>query len=82
MELSAGDVVYSKAGRDKGKNFVVMEIVDEQYVFICDGNLRKVDKPKKKKVKHLGKTAVTANLVKEKLQSGTRVTNPDVRKVL
>ena len=39
MELSAGDVVYSKAGRDKGKNFVVMEIVDEQYVFICDGKV-------------------------------------------
>ena len=41
-----GKVVYSKAGRDKGKCFVIIEVIDEQYVYISDGRLRKIEKPK------------------------------------
>lgn len=82
MELSAGEIVYSKAGRDKGKHFVVLEVLDQQFVLICDGKMRKVDKPKKKKVKHLNKTNAFADIVLDKLQAGVRVTNPDIRKSL
>lgn len=82
MELHAGDIVYSKAGRDKGRYFVVMSILDEQYVAICDGALRKVDRPKKKKRKHLASTQAAAQIVVQKLAEGVRVTNPDLRKAL
>ena len=50
MEL--GQVVFSKKGRDKGKPFVVMH-TDGEYVFLTDGKLRPMAKPKKKKVKHI-----------------------------
>ena len=43
-----GDIVLSGAGRDKGKNFVVVS-VDGIFAQICDGDLRKADNPKKKK---------------------------------
>ncbi len=82
MELHAGEIVSSKAGRDKGKYFVVMETIDAQWVMICDGKLRKVDRPKKKKIKHLAKTGTTAAYVAEKLKLGERVTNPDLRRAL
>lgn len=82
MELHAGDIVISMAGRDKGRPFVVMQVVDGQYVLLCDGDLRKVDKPKRKKIKHLKSTDTAAQLVKEKLASGVRVTNPDLRRCL
>ncbi len=82
MELNAGEIVCSKAGRDKGRYFVVMETEGSEYVFVCDGKLRKVDKPKKKKVKHLVKTGQLADCIKEKLESGERITNPELRSVL
>lgn len=52
-ELEIGQLVKSKAGRDKDKVFMVLSVVDEHYVMVVDGNLRKLENPKKKKVKHL-----------------------------
>ena len=49
--MEVGRVVLSKAGRDKGHYFVVMEVLDECHVAIANGCQRKVDNPKKKKIK-------------------------------
>lgn len=51
--IEVGQVVRSKSGRDSGKIFLVYKIIDEDYVLIVDGKSRKLDKPKKKKIKHL-----------------------------
>ena len=51
FSLFKGQVVRSKRGRDEGKVFVVIDIIDNLY--LVDGKLRKLDRPKKKKVKHL-----------------------------
>ncbi|WP_425516606.1 KOW domain-containing protein [Peptoniphilus ovalis] len=48
-----GQIVRSKKGRDEGKVFVISEVIDKDYLFLVDGKLRKLDRPKKKKVKHL-----------------------------
>ncbi len=48
-----GQVVLSTSGRDKGTHFIVYEIVDKNYVMVVDGKIRKLEKPKKKKIKHL-----------------------------
>ena len=82
MNFNAGDIVISKEGRDKDKYFAVMEVLDEQYVLIADGSLRKIDNPKRKKSKHLFNTGLVSELVKNKLQTGARVTNPDLKKEL
>ena len=52
--LKLGDLAISIAGRDKGKIFLVTE-VNEKYVLVVDGKLRKINKPKKKNQKHLKK---------------------------
>jgi len=49
--MEVGQVVFSKCGRDKGRAFVVLSVEDE-YVFLSDGQLRPLNKPKKKKIKH------------------------------
>ncbi len=54
-ELQYGQVVKSKAGRDKDKIFVIIDIKDE-YVYLADGHLRRVEKPKKKSKKHIQPT--------------------------
>ena len=51
MELVTGQIVYSKAGRDKKRCFIILK-VEGEYVYLADGELRKVESPKKKKVKH------------------------------
>jgi len=48
-----GKFVLSAAGRDKDRIFAVTDVIDESFVFIADGMLRKIEKPKKKKLKHL-----------------------------
>lgn len=55
MEIQGGSIVYSKAGHDRGGMFLVL-CTDGEYAFLADGKVRKLDKPKKKKQKHLQKT--------------------------
>lgn len=51
--IEPGRVVVSKQGRDAGGIFAIMKVLDADYVLIADGDLRKAQKPKRKKVKHL-----------------------------
>ncbi|MBR6729461.1 MAG: KOW domain-containing RNA-binding protein [Clostridia bacterium] len=82
MEVFAGEIVFSKAGRDKERPFVVLEVIDTQYVLLADGRLRRVDQPKKKKIKHLLKSGHVAQDIQEKLSAGMKVTNPDLKRAL
>ncbi|GAA0716144.1 KOW domain-containing RNA-binding protein [Clostridium malenominatum] len=77
-----GTVVYSKAGRDKDKLFIVIDVLDEQYVYIADGTLRLIEKPKKKKIRHLAFTNTKSDEVKNLLISGEKVSNSMIRKIL
>lgn len=66
-----GDLVISKSGRDKGRKLVVTGITDENYVLIADGDLRKVENPKRKKLKHLqyaGTSSYTDNMTDSQLK--------------
>ncbi|HIU48000.1 MAG TPA: KOW domain-containing RNA-binding protein [Candidatus Avimonoglobus intestinipullorum] len=78
MEICKGSVVFSKAGRDKGGAFLVLR-VDGGYAAIADGRLRRVEKPKRKKLKHLQKTN---NVLELETDADGRPTNAQVRKAL
>lgn len=47
-----GMLVRSKAGHDQGEIFIITA-VDDAYVYLADGKYRTLDKPKKKKKKHV-----------------------------
>lgn len=53
MGLKEIPVALSMAGRDKGRLFAIIGRESENYVLIADGRLRKVQKPKKKKLRHV-----------------------------
>ncbi len=74
MEIVKGCVVKAKAGRDKERFFVVLE-ADGSYAKICDGKRRTLEKPKRKKYKHLSAT-------KSILDIGSLNSNKAVRKAL
>lgn len=53
MEAEQNSVVRSLAGHDRGGYFAVIDCADDTHVLIADGKRRKVEKPKRKKRKHL-----------------------------
>ncbi len=61
MDICKGMLVYSKAGRDKGKLFVVLSI-ENDFVYLSDGDTRHVNNPKKKKIKHINRTNTVLEL--------------------
>lgn len=81
MEIVEGSVVRSIAGRDKGDLFIVLQREGE-YTYLANGELRKVDRPKKKKLKHLQGTNYVSEFVQNKLNVSGKVTNSEVRKAL
>lgn len=81
MEVVAGMVVRSIAGRDKGDLFIVLSREGE-YAYLANGELRKVDRPKKKKLKHLQPSHKISEFIKNKLETAGKVTNSEVRKAL
>lgn len=81
-DIAVGQVVKSRAGRDKGRIFLVLDIIDEQNVSIIDGDLRKLDNPKRKKLKHLIVYNTVLSELKDKLDSKTEINNSYIRKLL
>lgn len=82
MVIYPGQIVISLAGRDKNKYFVVLDVIDNSYCHISDGRTRKVDSPKKKKIKHLRFTGHSLSDVSDKIKTGQTVTNSMIRKEL
>ncbi len=81
-EIMIGQVVKSKAGRDKGRKFLVLDIVDENFVLLVDGDLRKISSPKMKKVKHIAKVNQFCPDLKVEFDQGRSITDEWVRRSL
>ena len=81
MEVDKSSLIVSKAGRDKGQLFYVID-TDEQYVYLADGKSRKLEKPKRKKRKHIEQMPRTESRIAEKIRNGEKVLNSELRKEL
>lgn len=53
QEFVVGDLVVSTAGHDMGQFYVIVDIIDKNYVALADGKNRPITSPKKKKIKHI-----------------------------
>lgn len=72
--MRKGKVVISKSGRDKGNLFVIVE-VEDNYVYIANGKLRKIENPKKKNIKHI-------QLTNKSLMLDEKLTNKQLNKMI
>lgn len=81
-DIAIGQVVKSKAGRDKGRIFLVVKIIDENHVSIIDGDLRKLDNPKVKKLKHLNVYNAVVPELRYKIDNKIKLNNAFIRKIL
>lgn len=75
-----GRVVVSKSGRDKGRMFVIVQSINANYVAVADGDLRKIEKPKQKNLKHLQLTNTRLMEIKTSLLRGEMPENHIIRK--
>jgi len=76
--MKPGQIVISKQGRDKGYAMVILTM-DREYVYLADGNRRRLEKPKKKKIKHI---QITNTIVDLNPPCGRALQDADIRKFL
>lgn len=81
-DLKPGQIVKSKAGHDKGNVFFVVAILDDDHVLIADGDRRKSDNPKKKKIRHLQPYNTINPVIADKLERGIRIENIELQREL
>ena len=79
--LNISDVVVSTAGHDQGEIFYVIA-TDDQFLYLANGKDRTLDKPKRKKRKHVQKVLRSETRVVEKLIRGDKVLNSELRRDL
>ena len=79
--INVSDVVVSTAGRDAGNWFYVIN-EDPVFVFLANGKDRTLDKPKRKKRKHVQKVLRSETRVADKLRRGDKVLNGELRRDL
>ena len=77
--IEVGRVVISKAGRDRGRAFLVVGEVDDDFVMVANGGLRKMDRQKKKRRKHLKPTGRVVKTVAERLAAGQAIEDHELR---
>lgn len=79
--MEIGQIVLSKCGRDKNRYFIVVGMDEtKNYVFLADGDMRKIEKPKKKKIKHVTPLLLKDDEIRDKLLSGKKISNAELRK--
>ena len=76
--ITVGSIVYSRAGRDEGRYYMVYEILDGSHVSIVDGSVRKLIKPKKKKIKHLKNTGEVLDNIAGKILTSAKIYDAEI----
>ncbi len=74
-----GMLAWSRAGHDCGQLYVITDVQGE-YVFLSDGRLKPLERPKKKKIKHIQ----VVRRIPEELDgiAEGNVKNEEIRKVI
>ena len=79
--INISDVVVSTAGRDQGRLYYVIS-TDELFLMLVNGKDRTLDKPKRKKLRHVQKVLRSETRVADKIRSGDKVLNSELRRDL
>ena len=80
-DINISDVVLATAGRDAGQWFYVID-ADPVFLLLANGKDRTLEKPKRKKRKHVQKVLRSETRVAAKLLSGDKVLNGELRRDL
>ena len=79
-DLRLGQLVRSRAGRDKGKHYLVIRVIGPREVLLVNGRSRPLDRPKRKNVFHLQRYSRWAEI--DELVRNQKLTDSQVIKYL
>ena len=69
-------------GRDAGRPFAVVSVIDDGFVLVADGRYHKMNNPKKKNVKHLTTRGENLPQIAKKLEEGKQIFDGELNKAL
>jgi len=81
-ELFVGSIVYSKAGRDCGKCYIIVRFDDKGFAYVANGEEKTVAAPKRKNVKHLDSGGDRNQVIGDKLLDGKQVFDSEIKSAL
>ena len=81
MEMEKASIVISSAGRDEGQTFFVLDTQGDT-LLLADGKRRRVEAPKRKKVKHVTFLRRGEGSVADKIRSNEKITNSELRRAI
>ncbi len=76
-----GMLAQSVAGHDLRKIYVIIR-VEEEYVYLVDGRLKTVEKPKKKNKKHIQLIRKPQKEITKKLTNGQKIENEEIKRAI
>ena len=76
-----GEFAKSKAGHDKEEIFIIINI-EEEYVYLVDGKSRILDKPKRKKIKHIQVINQIDEELQRKLETNLILRDEDIKRAI
>lgn len=86
VEYKKGYFAKSKAGHDKGKTYIIIEGTretgKEDFVMVADGDVKTLEKPKKKRTKHLQIILKCDEEIFEKMTNGQEIRNEDIKRAI
>ena len=79
MDIVKANIVKSTAGRDKGELFFVLA-TEGDFLLLADGRLRPVERPKRKRRKHVVLRRADGGELSRRIRSNESITNSELRK--
>ena len=83
VEYKKGYFAKSKAGHDQGKTYLIIEGTretgKEDFVMVADGVTKTLDKPKKKRTKHLQIILKCDEEIFNKMTNGQEIKDEDIK---
>lgn len=79
-----GLLAWAKAGHDKDALYIIIEEKDD-YVWLADGRIRTLEKPKKKNKRHIQickKQTEELAAIQKKLMQGQPVRNEEIKRAI
>ena len=81
MDIVKANIVKSTAGRDKGELFFVLA-TEGDFLLLADGRLRPVERPKRKRRKHVVLRRADGGELSRRIRSNESITNSELRKAI
>ena len=78
MNKYIGCFATSIAGPDHNNIYVIID-ADDEYVYLVDGKIRKVNNPKKKKLKHVQLIKRTDDTIAGRINNNVALSNEDIK---